>query len=197
MMGLRRANLDLELFRLLFRRQPLIDPAPVVQEAIDGSLGGAEREGCASNAALDRVFADLLDHGFLAKSLHFLKRHALNQLGDDRAPGLGDRAADPLKACFFNRIVIADLEIERDEIATSRVATSELDAGPFHPVLVSRVFKVVENDLDVFLSVEHGRLFLRGLFGLAAGCVGDTDEAAPFRPGTIVVADIVVAEQIL
>ncbi len=127
---------------------------------VDGGLQRAEGERGAADATLDDIVAHLFDHGLEAERFDLIEGHPLGDLGDDRAASLTDRAAFALKADGFDLLAITNPEIHRDQITAAGIAAAELNVGVLHPVLVAGILKVVEQILNIGLSIQRGLSFL-------------------------------------
>lgn len=133
----------------------------VFPELIDCSLNGSEGQGRTANAALDDIRAHFVDHRVGAEFLDLIQAEPLDELGDDRPASLADRASFALEADGFDTVVVPDLQIHGDQIATARISAAELDVSVFHPMTMARVFEVIEQDFNILLSV-HGDFCLQG-----------------------------------
>src|SRR5215213_2484386 len=152
-------SLDFE--RLHFdRRQTCLASIAIPSELIDCCLQRPKRQGRAANPALDDFFTHLIVDLGKTQLFDFIERETLCQLGDDRAAGLADRATVSFKRHGLDAAIIADLEIHGNEVTATRVAAAEVNAGILHAPLIPRILVMIDDVLDVRLTVQRDPFLL-------------------------------------
>jgi hypothetical protein len=146
-------SLDLERFQF-DGRQTCIPPLAVSSELLNCGLQRTKRQGRAADSTLYNVLAHLVVNLSQTQVLDFAEGETLRQLGDDRAAGLADRATFTFEGNIVYSVVVTDLDIHGDEVAATGITATELDVGILHAPLVPRILIMIDDVLDVRLTVQ-------------------------------------------